>query len=570
MKKQTNLIIYAVLFILILTSPFWLWKIQPSKKLNMLIVDKTVPNPSYREHKGLVWILNNAKYFKNGTTPYSVKNDYIGFEPKKDQKYTIDPLPKDIKQYDVIYLTDQYGVYKKDFYKKIYGGLTSREVSQIEKALIRSKEKTLIAEFNTFASPTSDTAKAEISTLLNVEWSGWIGRYFSDLNSPEVPEWIKVNYQKQKQKWAFNGEGLVFVSRNNYVVVIGKEGLTDNVLLLQLTGKGKKHFTREIKGKYQYWFDIIEARDKKEVLASYNLPISTDAKEKLEGYGIPSDFPAVIYHQNAKYSSYYFSGDYADEAEVPGIYQTKGFDTWKRILGAKDSFYWQAYVPMMKDILKHGLKNIDEQEKVELVDRNAIKTNSKTGTTYIQIQKNGKWQDFLIKGVNMGIGKPGYYPGEAVITKEEYFRWFKDIGAMNANAIRIYTLHPPQFYEAFYEYNQIAKKPLYLFHGTWVNEENLIHTQDAFSKVNLDDARLEIKNMIDIIHGNADLPIRPGHASGVYQYDISKYVLGMIIGTEWDPKMVTNTNELHTGIAQFNGKYFKTKDASRLRFGLRD
>ncbi|MBO0961579.1 hypothetical protein J1P26_17885 [Neobacillus sp. MM2021_6] len=571
MKRQTNLWIYSVFLILFLTSPFWLWKIQPSKKLNVLIVDKTVPTQSFREHKGLVWILNNAKYYKNGTTPYSVKNDYKGFKPQNGQEYTITPLPRDLKPFDVIYLTDQYGVYKEDINrrntegkhsKKVYGGLTSSEVNKIERALIESKGKTLIAEFNTFASPTSEKAKEEISNLLNVEWSGWIGRYFSDLSNSEVPEWIKANYRKQNMKWGFDGEGFVFIGRNNYVVVIGKEEVKDTGLLFEVSKKGKKYFTDEIKGKYPYWFDIIEARDKNEILAAYRLPISHAAVKRLEGYGIPASFPAVIYHQNTKFSSYYFSGDYADEAEVPRMYQTKGFDTWKRKLGAKDSFYWQTYVPMMKDILHHGLRQVKSQEKIGLVEQNGVKTNSKTGNTYIQIQRGGKWQDYLIKGVNMGISKPGYFPGETAITKEEYFRWFKAIGAMNANALRIYTLHPPQFYEAFYLYNQIAEQPLYLFHGTWVSEENLTQTQDAFARINVDDAKLEIRNMIDIIHGNSNLAERPGHAAGTYQYDISKYVLGMIIGTEWDPEMVKNTNTVHAGIAQYKGNYFKTENAS--------
>ncbi|MFL6555040.1 MAG: hypothetical protein ACJ8MO_02850, partial [Bacillus sp. (in: firmicutes)] len=408
------------------------------KKLNVLIVDKTVPNLSYREHKGLVWILNNAKYYKNGQRPYSVIDDYKGFEPKEGQKYTIAPLPKDLKKYDVFYLTDQYGVYKEEFFgqnlsgkrsEKIYGGLKSSEVNLIEKALIQSKGKTLIAEFNTFASPTSETAKAEISNLLNVEWSGWIGRFFSDLKSMEVPEWVKENYEKQNKKWSFTGEGFVFVSKNNYVVVIGKKDVYDEGLLFQLSDKGKKNFTRDIHGKYTYWFDIIDAKDKDEILAAYQLPISKQAKETLKEYGIPTHFPAVIYHENAKYSSYYFSGDYADESEVPEIYQTKGLDTWKRNVGAKNSFYWKSYVPMMKDILENGLHHIANQEKVEVAHRDGIKSNSKTGDSYIQVQKNGKWENLLIKGVNMGIGKPGYFPGETAITKEEYFRWFKEIGA---------------------------------------------------------------------------------------------------------------------------------------------
>ena len=577
MKKPIYLIIYSILFLVIITSPFWLWQIKPVKKLNILIVDKTVPNSSYREHKGLVWILNNEKYFKNGRKPYSVTDDYKGFKPKEGKKFTISSVPKDLKDYDVIYLTDQYGVYKQEFFgqnplgkhsAKIYGGLKSSEVNQIKKELFQSKGKTLIAEFNTFASPTAESTKAEISNLLNVEWSGWIGRFFSDLNSTEVPEWVKDNYKKQNQKWSFGGKGFVFVSKNNYIVVIKEKEIKDDGLLFHLTANGKKHFTRDINGKYTYWFDIVNAKDENEILANYQLPITTQAKDTLKGYGIPTSFPAVIYHQNAKYSSYYFSGDYADESDVPGIYQTMGFDTWKKNVGANGSFYWEAYVPMMKDILKNGLHQIVQQEKVELAETDGLKSNSKTGNTYIQIQKSGKWENLLIKGVNMGIGKPGYFPGETAITKDEYFRWFKEIGAMNANAIRIYTLHPPQFYEAFYEYNKIAKKPLFLFHGTWVNEENLIHTQDAFAKANQDDAKLEIKNMIDIIHGKADIPDRPGHASGVYNYDISNYVLGFIVGTEWDPAMVINTNEKHSKINQFTGNYFNTDRANPFEIWL--
>ncbi|WHY68229.1 hypothetical protein [Neobacillus sp. SuZ13] len=571
MIKPINLIIYTVLLLIFITSPFWLWQIQPVKQLNVLIVDKTVPNPSYREHKGLVWILNNAKYFKDGKKPYSVTEDYKGFEPKEGKKYSIAPLPKDLRPYDVIYLTDQYGVYKEEFYgqnplgkhsTKIYGGLQTDEVNQIKKELVKSKGKTLIAEFNTFASPTTESSKAEISNLLNVEWAGWIGRYFSNLNSTEVPEWVKENYEKQNKKWSFTGKGFVFVSKNNYIVVIGEKDINDKGLLFELTKNGKKHFTQSIDGKYSYWFDIIDAKDEKEILAAYKLPITKQAQETLKGYGIPLSFPAVIYHQNAKYSSYYFSGDFADEADVPGIYQTKGLDAWKKSVGSGGSFYWETYVPMMKDILKHGLHHVTRQEKVELVELNGIKSNSKTGKSYLQIQKDGKWENLLIKGVNMGIGKPGYFPGETAITKDEYFRWFKEIGAMNANAIRVYTLHPPQFYEAFYEYNKIASKPLFLFHGTWVNEENLIQTQDAFAKINTEDAKLEIKNMIDIIHGNANIPDRPGHASGEYKYDISKYVLGIIVGTEWDPAMVTNTNDKHSKISRFTGEYFKTEGAN--------
>ncbi|WHY92999.1 hypothetical protein QNK12_05765 [Neobacillus cucumis] len=577
MKKQVYLMIYVFLFLLILTSPFWLWFIQPEKKLNVLIMDKTVPNQSYREHKGLVWILNNEKYVKNKNNPYSARSDYKGYEPEKGSGYKIIPFPKDLAQYDVFYLTDQYGVYKEDVKlhnpygkrsEKIYGGLDSHDVNQIEKSLLTAKGKTLIAEFNTFASPTSETARSKISNLLNLDWSGWIGRYFSDLNSTEVPQWVKKQYEEKNKKWTFSGQGIVFVSKNNYIVVIDQKELTDNGLLFQVTRKGRNQFKEDLHGKYQYWFDIIQPRNDEEILANYQLPITNAAKKKLKSFGIPTSFPAVISHQNVKYTSYYFAGDYADEVDVPGIYQTKGFDLWKQHFGAGNSFYWETYVPMLKRILKDGLYHQIKQEPVESSVTKGIKINSRTGNSYLQIKRNGKWSNFLIKGVNMGIGKPGYFPGETAISKEEYMRWFKEIGAMNANAIRIYTLHPPAFYEAFYEYNRMAKKPLFLFHGTWVNEENLLRTQDSFAKENTSDAKTEIKNMVDIIHGRAKLAARPGHASGTYSYDISKYVLGIIVGTEWDPGMVANTNSKHPNMHQFTGNYFKTIGASPFEIWL--
>ncbi|NHM31846.1 hypothetical protein [Neobacillus terrae] len=570
MKKKTYLFIYIFVLMALITSPFWLWQIQHSKKLNVLIVDKTVPDKTYREHKGLVWVLNNGKYVKDDQKGYLVDSDYRGFKPEEGNKYKINGLPKNLNKYDVIYLTDQYGVYRNEFLgqnqkgnrsQSLYGGLKMPEVEKIEKTLVQTPGKTLVAEFNTFGSPTKENVRTKISNLFNLDWSGWIGRYFTDLNGPEVPVWVKDDYQKQK-KWNFSGGGFVFVNQNDFVVVIDEKELTEEGALFSLTRAGEKRFNQELKANYKYWFDINEARDKDGILANYQLPVTSKGKEALDRYGIPSHFPAIISTQNVKYTSYYFAGDFADEAEVPGIYQTKGLDVWKKHFAAGDSFYWKSYVPIMKELLANGLHHKVNQEKVEVTEDSGININSRTGKEYIQIQKDGKWKDFLIKGVNIGMGKPGYFPGETAIPKDEYLRWFQQIGRMNANAIRIYTLHPPAFYEAFYEYNQTAKKPLFLFHGSWVNEEGLVKSQNAFAKENIDDSRTEIRNMINIIHGNAQLEERRGHASGTYKYDISKYVLGFIVGIEWDPQMVSSTNTANRQIGQYSGQFFKTEKAS--------
>jgi hypothetical protein len=573
-KGQYIVFIYIFLLIATLTSPFWLWGLEKDTLLKVLILDKTVPDDSFREHKGLVWVLNNEKYVKSDNQPYSMKTDYFGFIPNQNNQYKIKSLPNQLANYDVLYLADQYGVYEEEFYQEnrlgersnlLYGGLNIKEVEVIEDTLLHDQGKTLIAEFNTFASPTEEAAKAKISNLLNVDWSGWIGRYFIDLSNDEVPSWVKEQYEGQ---WDFKGEGLVFVNKNNYVMVVEDKDLQEKGIHFQLTEAGKSYFNENLDSLYTYWFDIVDARSDEEVLANFHLPVSDKTKQSLTEVGIPTIFPAVTLHRNNQYTSYYFSGDFTDEAEVPNIYQTKGISLWKKYIGGPNSFYWKTYVPLMKNILAYGLHHKKDRQLVEMTQKQNITINSKTGDQYIQIKRNGKWENFLIKGVNMGIAKPGYFPGETAITKDEYLRWFKAIGKMNANAIRVYTLHPPDFYEALFEYNKMAESPLFLFHGIWVSEESLLKTKDAFSNEVVSDFQSEIRQMIDIIHGKASIPKRPGHASGEYKVDVSQYILGFILGIEWDPDVVQQTNEKNKGIAQWNGKYFMTTEANPFEIWL--
>ena len=574
--SQLFVLVFVILAVAAITSPFWLWQLKSEKTLDILIVDKTVPDKSYREHKGLTWVLNNEKYKKADGGNYSAAEDYIGFKHKNQDSYSGEKLPEQLDQYKVIYLADLYGVYEEEFQgeneagrksKQLYGGLQPEDLNVLEKELLQGN-KTLISEFNTFGSPTDDSVRKRMTNLLNIQWSGWTGRYFAKLEGKEVPRWIVDQYESQMNKWDFNGPGIIFVNEEDYVVVLDKKDLNGEGLDFKLTEKGKDTFTSDLDTSYTYWFDIVEPLDENEVLASYQLPIKEKASVKLEGYGIPDEFPAVIHHQNKAYSSYYFAGDYADEAEVPDIYQTEGLTAWKKAVEGKRSFYWSAYVPMIKEILASGLHESSATANSEIAIDGKIRYNSSTTADLIQIQKNGKWEDILIKGVNIGMGKPGAFPGEAAITKEEYFRWFKQIGSMNANAIRIYTLHPPEFYQAFYEYNQLADEPLYLFHGAWVNEEIFVKSQNAFSKEVTDDFKRELKQMIDIVHGNAEIAPTKGHASGSYEYDLSPYVLGYIIGTEWDPGAVLNTNSKNQGMQQFSGTYFKTDKAEPFEIWL--
>lgn len=179
-----------------------------------------------------------------------------------------------------------------------------------------------------------------------------------------------------------------------------------------------------------------------------------------------------------------------------------------------------------------------------------------------EIRINNEWVPITIKGVNMGMAKPGAFPGEAAITYDEYYRWFTYISEMNANTIRVYTIHPPHFYKALKDFNDEHEKKLYVIHGVWINEEALVASLDAFEETNLLAFQKEMNNAVDVIHGNITIPPKPGHSSGIYDSDISDYVIGWILGIEWYQYMVEETNRKYASIGEYSGTYFETIDAA--------
>lgn len=187
---------------------------------------------------------------------------------------------------------------------------------------------------------------------------------------------------------------------------------------------------------------------------------------------------------------------------------------------------------------------------------------SKVDNKSFYIYRYGKWEKSFVKGLNIGAAKPGSFPGELAITKEDYLRWFKQISDMNADTIRVYTILNPDFYNALYDYNKTSLKPLYIFQGVWVNEDNISNFEDAHNPIIKDGFKEDIKTLIDIIHGNAELKPQRGHASGVYTKDVSLYVMGWILGLEWDPNFVENTNKINENLNSFDGKYLYTEKAS--------
>lgn len=184
----------------------------------------------------------------------------------------------------------------------------------------------------------------------------------------------------------------------------------------------------------------------------------------------------------------------------------------------------------------------------------------KTEGQNIYINKDGVYEILEIKGVNMGLGIPGKWATDYAIDKETFIRWFEYIKDMGANTIRVYTVLHDDFYNAFYEFNKDREDPLYLIQGVWVNDYVQNSRRDAFH----DDFRKKFisdcKTVVDIIHGNKKIYNNSSYGSGRYLKDISQWVIGYILGVEWEDVTVEYTNRKYPERNRYQGKYMYTDE----------
>src|SRR5690606_35283851 len=207
--------------IIIVALPFAFWFLQEKENLQVAIIDKTVPNESYREHHGLTWLLNHMGYLKNDDSAYQAGVDYFGFKPdEQNESYELNEIPEDFGETDFIYLADTYGVYQEDLAwneqsqeaesgpSLVYGGLEMAEWQSIQNQ-VDAGDSDLVVEFNTLASPTSTEVRDTAADYLGIQPTGWSGRKFNELDEQqeEVPKWVVSRFEETGNSWNFAGAG---------------------------------------------------------------------------------------------------------------------------------------------------------------------------------------------------------------------------------------------------------------------------------------------------------------------------------------------------------------------------
>ncbi|AYC28831.1 hypothetical protein [Paenisporosarcina cavernae] len=407
-----------------------------------------------------------------------------------------------------------------------------------------SDQKTLlIATFPTLQIQ-DEILRKEVEDFASVHATGWVVKQYNDLQNSEVA----VDGAK--------GPGLIFIhDRKNKKIIIE----TDEPLIFKWNGEKEENT-------FSDWIDITTPSSDDRVTAWFEAPNDKGVMAQMTKEGIPVAFPAVVESAHRNQRFVYMTGDFSEVESLPDIYRIKGLATVNSYLYGKksDAFYWKTFFPLLSSI-------VSETEKwtpTKVTRNEELAYHSRVQGNHFEIRRGNDWEKVTVKGVNIGMGKAGYFPGEAAITEEEYYSWFEQIEEMNANTIRVYTVQPPGFYRALKNFNETHKKKLYVFHGMWVEEELLEETLDAYNEETIKRFKKEYEDIIQIIHGDAKIEPVVGHASGIYDADISDYVIGWIMGIEWYPEMVIGTNEKHAGKGDFEGTYIQTKGATPFEYWL--
>lgn len=368
----------VVLFVIPALS-FGIWWISPDQSLDVLVLDKTVPRTNYREHSGIFWALDYDKFIKTNGEEYFKEKDYLGFFPSEDKKEngTIDDFstldPKDLDELasgaDLIYVADTYGVYERDFSggeneieinEKIYGGLSQTDIDFL--TLAKEKEKTIIAEYNTMASPTPKSIRTQFEMLMGLKWTGWIARFFDELDplkNGDLPQWLIQNYLSQNPgKWAFWGPGLVFIHESGEIQIMKyDEDFNNETPLIRTPRFNKLGYDLPEVVPYPDWFDIVLIEREYEVISYFDIGVTSQGLERLRAMGLPRFFPAAVVKDNGDGKMFYFSGDFSDMRGNLGSAKFKGLPFLYRGLYVpsnyrdRQSFFWNYYLPLTRQLL---------------------------------------------------------------------------------------------------------------------------------------------------------------------------------------------------------------------------
>lgn len=187
----------------------------------------------------------------------------------------------------------------------------------------------------------------------------------------------------------------------------------------------------------------------------------------------------------------------------------------------------------------------------------------------------GAYKPFWPYGLNFSATLPGRTPGQYEATADQLRRWIETAGEMGCNTLRTHTVQSPDFYRELRRYNLAHPgKPIFLLQGAWfqdpLDDPDAAKDPDYLHPNLLKWFKDEIDKAVQAVHGDIVIaagdaktnPLNFGRAFGNYTADVSPWLLGYLIGREFDPVVMANTAKNHAGSTFQGGNYFAIDKAT--------
>ncbi|HEY9123652.1 MAG TPA: hypothetical protein PK252_13545 [Bacteroidales bacterium] len=363
-----------VVFLSLLLTTYVIWLGYPKKKINILILDKTVPDLTYKKHASLVWVLNNSRFVKNDGSNYSLSKDYYGFHPLKpisDYQYEIKRISLEsvdsmANVYDAVYFADARGVYFNEWFRGfrqrtenslIEGGFNQNDFLLLK--AMHQKQKLVIAEFNILQKPTSDLISYKAQELFGVASTGWIGCYYASLDSSNIPvNILNLYYEQTGNSWSYSGEGVIFYNFNQVVVLSAKEHMNSAMPIISSKNNELMDKVPDV-ADFTSNFEVLTVADSMDVVAEFQLNVNSVGDSIISAMGIKSNFPAIIINKGKALNTVYFAGDFND-VDLP--YYSSRLANSRQLLkylssDKKKIFFNEYYFPLIENIFKKYTEN---------------------------------------------------------------------------------------------------------------------------------------------------------------------------------------------------------------------
>ena len=158
--------------------------------------------------------------------------------------------------------------------------------------------------------------------------------------------------------------------------------------------------------------------------------------------------------------------------------------------------------------------------------------------------EDGHFIPLQLRGVELIPSLPGYMAWDFGAHTDDYLRWFEYISEMGANTLYVPNTMDSHFYNALYRFNTDNDSPLLLLQGV------AGHDYRSFS--------FAFREAIDIIHGRrVNIPASTGFE--FFMSDVSPWVVGFLVGADWDPDKITFMNHFDPAMPDsFEGEFFSS------------